>query len=96
MDCRSGFYKRSKFRSHDFGVNASNSNVNVYPSAHHNPIRQRICITKDASINSYYRPIKKRMIETTGTNKVDDVCILFKIKHIESSCKYNANYDYMI
>ena len=34
VDFRYGrFYNESKYSSHDFGVNASNSNVNVYPSA---------------------------------------------------------------
>ena len=50
-----GFTIESKYSSHDFGVNASNSNVNVYPSAYHNPMRSAICITKDGSI-AYYRP----------------------------------------
>jgi len=45
----SGFTIESQYASHDFGVNASNSNVNVYPSAYHNPMRSAICITKDGS-----------------------------------------------
>ena len=49
-----GFTIESKYSSHDFGVNASNSNVNVYPSAYHNPMRTAICITKDGSID-YFR-----------------------------------------
>ena len=34
---QAGFTIESKYSSHDFGVNATNSNVNVYPSAYHNP-----------------------------------------------------------
>ena len=47
-----GFTIESKYSSHDFGVNASNSNVNVYPSAYHNPMRSAICITKASWSNT--------------------------------------------
>ena len=99
-----GFTIESKYSSHDFGVNASNSNVNVYPSAYHNPMRTAICITKDGSIN-YFRQNQNFQIkdtdleddDTTG-QKVDAFIFCSKSNTRDSWCNYNSNYDlrYMI
>ena len=95
-----GFTIESKYSSHDFGVNASNSNVNVYPSAYHNPMRTAICITKDGSIK-YYRQNQNFQVkdtdlednDTTG-QKVDAFIFCSKSNTKDSWCNYNSNYDF--
>ena len=95
-----GFTIESKYSSHDFGVNASNSNVNVYPSAYHNPMRTAICITKDGSID-YFRQNQNFQIkdtdleddDTTG-QKVDAFIFCSKSNTRDSWCNYNSNYDF--
>ena len=89
-----GFTIESKYSSHDFGVNASNSNVNVYPSAYHNPMRSAICITKDGSID-YYRPNQNFQVNDDATGKkVDAFVFCSKSNTTESTCKYNSSSDY--
>ena len=91
---RAGFTIDSKYSSHDFGVNASNSNVNVYPSAQHNPMRSAICITKDGSIE-YDKQYQNFQIkdEATGSD-IDAFVFCSKSNTTESTCKYNSNSDY--
>ena len=89
-----GFTIESKYSSHDFGVNASNSNVNVYPSAYHNPMRSAICITKDGSID-YYRPNQNFQVNGDATGKkVDAFVFCSKSNTKDSWCNYNSNYDF--
>ena len=89
-----GFTIESKYSSHDFGVNASNSNVNVYPSAYHNPMRTAICITKDGSIK-YYRQNQNFQVNDKATGKkVDAFVFCSKSNTRDSWCNYNSNYDF--
>ena len=99
-----GFTIESKYSSHDFGVNASDSNVNVYPSAYHNPMRSAICITKDGSIE-YYRQYQNFQVKDTDLadkdatgQKVDAFVFCSKSNTSDSSCKYNSSdeFRYMI
>ena len=89
-----GFTIESKYSSHDFGVNASNSNVNVYPSAQHNPMRSAICITKDGSIeyDKQYQNFRTKD-EATGS-KVDAFVFCSKSNTTEKTCKHNSSSDY--
>jgi len=89
-----GFTIESKYSSHDFGVNASNSNVNVYPSAYHNLMRSAICITKDGSI-AYYRPNQNFQVNDEATGKkVDAFVFCSKSNTSDNSCNYISNDDY--
>jgi len=89
-----GFTIESNYASHDFGVNAANSNVNVYPSAYHNPMRSAICITKDGSI-SYYKPHQNAQIKDEDTGQMVDYFVFCsKSNTSDSSCKYNSSSDY--
>ena len=89
-----GFTIESKYASHDFGINASDSNVNVYPSAYHNPMRTAICITKDGSID-YYRPNQNFQVNDNATGKkVDAFVFCSKSNTRDSWCNYNSNYDF--
>ena len=89
-----GFTIESKYSSHDFGVNASDSNVNVYPSAYHNPMRTAICITKDGSIK-YDKPNQNARIKDDATGKwVDYFIFCSKSNTKDSWCNYNSNYDF--
>ena len=89
-----GFTIESKYASHDFGINASDSNVNVYPSAYHNPMRTAICITKDGSID-YFRPNQNFQINDDATGKkVDAFVFCSKSNTRDSWCNYNSNYDF--
>ena len=89
-----GFTIESKYSSHDFGVNASDSNVNVYPSAYHNPMRSAICITKDGSIkyDKQYQNFQTKD-DATG-DKVDAFVFCSKSNTSDKSCKYNSNSDF--
>ena len=90
----SGFTIESQYASHDFGVNASNSNVNVYPSAYHNPMRSAICITKDGSI-SYDKPYQNAQIKDEDTGQMVDYFVFCsKSNTNDSTCKYNSSSDY--
>ena len=89
-----GFTIESKYSSHDFGVNASNSNVNVYPSAYHNPMRTAICITKDGSIK-YDKQNQNFQVDDNATGKkVDAFVFCSKSNTQDSWCNYNSNYDF--
>ena len=89
-----GFTIESKYSSHDFGVNASDSNVNVYPSAYHNPMRTAICITKDGSIK-YYKQYQNFQTKDDATgDKVDAFVFCSKSNTSDNSCKYNSNSDF--
>ena len=89
-----GFTIESKYSSHDFGVNASNRNVNVYPSAYHNPMRTAICITKDGSIK-YDKQNQNFQIDDNATGKkVDAFVFCSKSNTQDSWCNYNSNYDF--
>ena len=91
---RAGFTIDSKYSSHDFGVNASNSNVNVYPSAYHNPMRSAICITKDGSI-VYDKQSQNFQVNDDATGKkVDAFVFCSKSNTKDSWCNYNSNYDF--
>ena len=89
-----GFTIESKYSSHDFGVNASNSNVNVYPSAYHNPMRTAICITKDGTIK-YDKQNQNFQVDDNATGKkVDAFVFCSKSNTQDSWCNYNSNYDF--
>ena len=89
-----GFTIESKYASHDFGINASDSNVNVYPSAYHNPMRTAICITKDGSI-SYDKPYQNARIKDDETGKMVDFFMFCSKKNTtENTCRYSSNHEY--
>ena len=46
----------------------TDSNVHIYPSAWHNPMRTAVCITKDGSI-TYYRPNQNGRIKDHATGQ---------------------------
>ena len=89
-----GFTNQVKFESEDFGVYVPDSNVHIYPSAWHNPMKTVICITKDGSI-SYYRLNQNARRRDDATGKmVDYFLFCSKSNTTESTCKYNSNFDY--
>ena len=89
-----GFTNQVKFESEDFGVYVPDSNVHIYPSAWHNPMKTVICITKDGSI-SYYRLNQNARIRDDATGKmVDYFLFCSKSNTTEYTCKYNSNFDY--
>ena len=89
-----GFTNQVKFESEDFGVYVPDSNVHIYPSAWHNPMKTVICITKDGSI-SYYKPNQnaRRRDDATG-EMVDYFLFCSKSNTTERTCKYNSNFEY--
>jgi prepilin-type N-terminal cleavage/methylation domain-containing protein len=90
-----GFTIESKYSSHDFGVNATNSNVNVYPSTSH-PFPKSysvICITKDGSIK-YDRSNVNEKDEATG-KFVDYFLLCSKSNSTMQSCKEGAKFKHM-
>ena len=93
-----GFTRQNQYDKEDFGPYVPDSNVHIYPSAWHNPMRTAVCITKDGSI-SYFRPNQNGRIRDQSTGQmVDYFLFCSKSNSTESSCKYNSNLEnrYMI
>ena len=89
-----GFTRQNQYDKEDFGPYVQESNVHIYPSAWHNPMRTAVCITKDGSI-SYYRPNQNGRIKDQSTGQmVDFFLFCSKSNSTESSCKYNSNLEY--
>ena len=90
----SGFTRQNQYDKEDFGPYVQESNVHIYPSAWHNPMRTAVCITKDGSI-SYYRPNQNGRIKDQSTGQmVDFFLFCSKSNSTEKSCKYNSNLEY--
>ena len=93
-----GFTRQNQYDVEDFGPYVSDSNVHIYPSAWHNPMRTAVCITKDGSI-SYFRPNQNGRIKDQSTGQmVDYFLFCSKSNSTESTCKYSSRLDhrYMI
>ena len=93
-----GFTRQNQYDKEDFGPYVQESNVHIYPSAWHNPMRTAVCITKDGSI-SYFRPNQNGRIKDQSTGQmVDYFLFCSKSNSTESSCKYNSSLEhrYMI
>ena len=93
-----GFTRQNQYDKEDFGPYVPDSNVHIYPSAWHNPMRTAVCITKDGSI-SYFRPNQNGRIRDQSTGQmVDYFLFCSKSNSTESTCKYNSNLEnrYMI
>ena len=89
-----GFTRQNQYDKEDFGPYVQESDVHIYPSAWHNPMRTAVCITKDGSI-SYYRPNQNGRIKDQSTGQmVDFFLFCSKSNSTESSCKYNSNLEY--
>ena len=89
-----GFTRQNQYDKEDFGPYVQESNVHIYPSAWHNPMRTAVCITKDGSI-SYYRPNQNGRIKDQSTGQmVDFFLFCSKSNSTERSCKYNSNLEY--
>lgn len=89
-----GFTRQNQYDKEDFGPYVQESDVHIYPSAWHNPMRTAVCITKDGSI-SYYRPNQNGRIKDPSTGQmVDFFLFCSKSNSTESSCKYNSNLEY--
>ena len=89
-----GFTRQNQYDDEDFGVYVPDSNVHIYPSAWHNPMRTALCITKDGSI-SYDKPNQNARIKDEATGKmVDYFLFCSKSNTTESTCKYNSNFKY--
>tara|TARA_X000000950_G_scaffold208167_1_gene250319 strand:+ start:220 stop:903 length:684 start_codon:yes stop_codon:yes gene_type:complete len=89
-----GFTRQNQYDKEDFGPYVQESNVHIYPSAWHNPMRTAVCITKDGSI-SYFRPNQNGRIKDQSTGQmVDFFLFCSKSNSTESSCKYNSNLEY--
>ena len=89
-----GFTRQNQYGKEDFGPYVQESDVHIYPSAWHNPMRTAVCITKDGSI-SYYRPNQNGRIKDQSTGQmVDFFLFCSKSNSTESSCKYNSNLEY--
>ena len=89
-----GFTRQNQYGKEDFGPYVQESDVHIYPSAWHNPMRTAVCITKDGSI-SYYRPNQNGRIKDQSTGQmVDFFLFCSKSNSTERSCKYNSNLEY--
>ena len=89
-----GFTRQNQYDKEDFGRYVQESDVHIYPSAWHNPMRTAVCITKDGSI-SYYRPNQNGRIKDQSTGQmVDFFLFCSKSNSTERSCKYNSNLEY--
>ena len=89
-----GFTRQNQYDKEDFGPYVQESNVHIYPSAWHNPMRTAVCITKDGSI-SYFRPNQNGRIKDQSTGQmVDFFLFCSKSNSTERSCKYNSNLEY--
>ena len=89
-----GFTRQNQYDKEDFGPYVQESDVHIYPSAWHNPMRTAVCITKDGSI-SYYRPNQNGRIKDQSTGQmVDFFLFCSKSNSTEKSCKYNSNLEY--
>lgn len=89
-----GFTRQNQYDKEDFGPYVQESDVHIYPSAWHNPMRTAVCITKDGSI-SYYRPNQNGRVKDQSTGQmVDFFLFCSKSNSTESSCKYNSNLEY--
>jgi len=89
-----GFTRQNQYDKEDFGPYVQESDVHIYPSAWHNPMRTAVCITKDGSI-SYFRPNQNGRIKDQSTGQmVDFFLFCSKSNSTESSCKYNSNLEY--
>ena len=89
-----GFTRQNQYDKEDFGPYVQESDVHIYPSAWHNPMRTAVCITKDGSI-SYYRPNQNGRIKDQSTGQMVDLFLFCsKSNSTEKSCKYNSNLEY--
>lgn len=89
-----GFTRQNQYDKEDFGPYVQESDVHIYPSSWHNPMRTAVCITKDGSI-SYYRPNQNGRIKDQSTGQmVDFFLFCSKSNSTEKSCKYNSNLEY--
>ena len=89
-----GFTRQNQYDKEDFGPYVQESNVHIYPSAWHNPMRTAVCITKDGSI-SYYRPNQNGRIKDQSTGQMVDLFLFCsKSNSTEKSCKYSSNLEY--
>ena len=93
-----GFTRQNEYDKEDFGPYVADSNVHIYPSAWHNPMRTVICISKDNSIK-WHKPLQnaRKRDEETG-NWVDIFVFCSKSNSTERTCKYDPAIDnsYMI
>ena len=89
-----GFTRQNQYDKEDFGPYVQESDVHIYPSSWHNPMRTAVCITKDGSI-SYYRPNQNGRIKDQSTGQMVDLFLFCsKSNSTEKSCKYNSNLEY--
>ena len=89
-----GFTRQNQYDVEDFGVYVPDSNVHIYPSAWHNPMRTAICITKDGSI-SYDKPYQNARIKDDETGKMVDFFMFCSKKNTtENTCRYSSNHEY--
>ena len=89
-----GFTRQNQYDKEDFGPYVQESDVHIYPSAWHNPMRTAVCITKDGSI-SYYRPNQNGRIKDQSTGQMVDLFLFCsKSNSTEKSCKYSSNLEY--
>ena len=90
-----GFTRQNQYDKEDFGPYVQESDVHIYPSSWHNPMRTAVCITKDGSI-SYYRPNQNGRIKDQSTGQMVDLFLFCsKSNSTEKSCKYNSNLEYI-
>ena len=89
-----GFTRQNQYDKEDFGPYVSESNVHIYPSAWHNPMRTAVCITKDGSI-SYFQPNQNGRIKDQSTGQmVDYFLFCSKSNSTERSCNYNSSLEH--
>tara|TARA_B100001059_G_scaffold187229_1_gene189387 strand:+ start:470 stop:1153 length:684 start_codon:yes stop_codon:yes gene_type:complete len=89
-----GFTRQNQYDKEDFGPYVQESDVHIYPSSWHNPMRTAVCITKDGSI-SYYRPNQNGRIKDQSTGQMVDLFLFCsKSNSTEKSCKYSSNLEY--
>jgi len=89
-----GFTRQNQYDKEDFGPYVQESDVHIYPSSWHNPMRTAVCITKDGSI-SYYRPNQNGRVKDQSTGQMVDLFLFCsKSNSTEKSCKYNSNLEY--
>ena len=69
------------------------SEVQVYPNGAHNPSDHVPLYYKRCSIK--FMQLRKTDRDPDTNQNVRYVCFLFKFKHYQSTCKFDANYDFM-
>ena len=93
-----GFTRQNQYDKEDFGPYVPDSNVHIYPSAWHNPMKTVICISKDNSIKYYRQNQNARKRDADTGQWVDYFVFCSKSNSTEKTCKYNSTLDnrYMI